>query len=105
MVDAMHGNPENRAAFESQRAANGEEIFQPDRAFVSPMRMQPVVSHADSEAGGDPIKEDRDPETAPTEHEQRRDCADVKKAHRDRRRPVQTVAAGKAEDFRSSLGS
>ncbi len=64
MVNTMHGDPEDRPAFERQRAANGEEILQPERAFVSPVRMQPVVSHADSEAGGDPIKEDRDPETA-----------------------------------------
>ena len=31
------------------------------------------------EASGDPIKEHRYPETAPVEHEQRRDCTDVKK--------------------------
>ncbi len=69
------------------------------------MRMQTVVSHADSEASGDPVKEHRNPETTPIKHKQRRDRADVKKPHRNRRRPVQTVAAGEAEDFRPSLGS
>ena len=43
MVDAVHGDPENRSAFESQRAADGEEVFKPERTSVGTMRMQPVI--------------------------------------------------------------
>ncbi len=44
MVNTMHGHPENRPAFESQRTANSKEVFQPQWAFVPPVRMQTVVS-------------------------------------------------------------
>ena len=33
MMDAMRGDPENGSAFERQRAADGEEIFQPAGAL------------------------------------------------------------------------
>src|SRR5665213_3252935 len=105
VVYAMHRNPEDRAALKRQCTANGEEILQPQWAFVPPVRMQPVVAHTDSEASRDPVKEDRYPETAPVEHEQRRDGANMKKPHGNRSGPVQAFGPGKAEDVRSSLGS
>src|ERR1035438_6924916 len=85
MMDAVHGDPENRSAFEAQRSAKRKEILQPNRAFVPPVGMQPMVSHADSEAGRDPIEEDGGPEPGPAEHKQPRDGANVKKAYSDRR--------------------
>ena len=105
MVDAMNGHPEDRTAFEAERSAKGEEVFQPHRAFVASMRVEPVVSHADSKTGGNPVQEHRGEEPVPTEHKQRRDCTDVDKAERDRRRPVQTFgSAGKAKVIFRGLG-
>ena len=54
MVNAVRGHPENRAAFESERRENGQDIFQPFGNFVSAMREQAVIAHADAQAGGDP---------------------------------------------------
>jgi hypothetical protein len=104
MMYAMHGNPEDRSAFEAERPANGEEIFQPQWALVTPMRMQPVVSHADPETGGDPVNENGGQEVAPTEHKQRSNRADVKQAENDYGRPVQTFAPGVSEVVFGRLG-
>src|SRR5579863_1418608 len=105
MVHAMYRDPENRPAFKGERPADGEKVFQPQWALVPPVGMQPVVSHADSEARGDPIQEQRNQEIPPAEHKQRGEGADVKEAHGNSRWPVQTVGAREAEDIRSSLGS
>src|SRR5580658_2878507 len=48
MMDPMRGYPENRSAFQRQRSANREEIFQPLGTFVTAMRQQPVITHADA---------------------------------------------------------
>ena len=102
MMDPVHGDPKNRPAFEAQRSAKGKEIFKPDRAFVSPVGMQPMVSHADTEAGGDPIKEHGSPKPGPAEHEQPRDGADVKAVvaiHSD----LKTKAPAKPGDIKAAL--
>jgi hypothetical protein len=64
-----------------------------------------VISHADSETGGDPIYENRGREITPAEQKQRRDGTDVKKAERNRRRPVQAIARGEAEVIFARLGN
>ena len=56
---AMRGDPENRSAFERQRSAGGQEIFDPFRSFVAAMGEQPVIAHADSQASRNPPKQDR----------------------------------------------
>ena len=71
MVDAMRRHPEDRSAFERQRSADREEIIQPQRDFVGPVSVQPVVSQAYSKAYRDPVQGHRDRKRAPTEHEQR----------------------------------
>ena len=50
MMDAMRGHPENRAAFEGQRAADREQVFERQGHLVGPVRVQPVVAHADAQA-------------------------------------------------------
>src|ERR1700743_2972808 len=105
MMNAMHRDPENRAALKRQGAADREEVFQPDRALVSAVRVQTVVSHADPETSSHPVKEERNQEAAPAEHEQRGECADVKQPDGNYDGPVQTFGPGQAEGFSSSLGS
>jgi len=105
MMDAVNGHPEDGAAFEAERSAEGEEVFQPHRAFVAPMRMQPVVAHADSQTGGNPIDENRNEEPTPAEHKQSGDGTDVNQGERDHGRPVQTFGtAGLAKVIFRSLG-
>src|ERR1700738_5015450 len=44
-METMRGHPEYRAAFQGQRPANRQAIFDPLGGFVPPMRQQAVVSH------------------------------------------------------------
>src|ERR1700730_17736257 len=59
MVHAMRGDPENRPAFECQRAAGGQEILNPFRRFESAMREQAMITHADAETSRNPPQEER----------------------------------------------
>jgi hypothetical protein len=45
------------------------------------MRKQPMVSDANAKPSRDPPQNHRDQERLPTEEEQRRQCADVKRSH------------------------
>ena len=59
MVDAVNRHPGDRAAFERQRTTEGKEVFSHQGQFVRTVCVQPMVSHADAEAGSHPIEEDR----------------------------------------------
>ena len=58
MVNAMRGDPEDRPAFERERAADGQEVLDPLRRLVAAMRQQAVVAHADAERAGDPPQDE-----------------------------------------------
>ena len=59
VVNSMSRHPRNRSAFESQRPASRQEVLHPFRCFVSAMRQQPVIAHADPETSGNPPKHKR----------------------------------------------
>ena len=59
MVDAMRRDPENRTAFERQRAAEGQEILDPFVGLVAAVRQQPVIRHADAEHAADEVQNQR----------------------------------------------
>ena len=94
MVDAVRSDPENRPAFQGQRGANRQEIFDPLRRLVAAMGKQPVISHADSEAARDPVEEQQDKKTWPAEEEQRRNGAYMKQHHESSCHPVNFVGSG-----------
>ena len=89
VMHAVRGDPDDRPAFERERAANGQKIFNPVRSLVSAMRQQPVIAHADAEASGNPIQHDGQGERLPRKQEKRSDRADVKQEHEGGGRPVQ----------------
>ena len=66
-MDAVRSHPENRTAFESQRGADGQEIFNPLRSFVAAMREQAMVAHADAPAAGHPPQQQRYEQRFPCE--------------------------------------
>src|ERR1035441_7291348 len=70
MMHAVGGHPENGTAFQRQGAEGGENVFQPQRNLVRPVRVQTVVAHADTEADGDVVKYGRHGQSLPTEHEE-----------------------------------
>ena len=57
MVNAVRRHPEDRSAFEGERAADCEEYIHPFRRLVAAMRQQAVIAHADAERAGDPPEE------------------------------------------------
>src|SRR5579864_4749067 len=54
VMDAMRCYPEKRAAFQGQRGAEGNEIFEPLIGLESAVREQPVISNANPKAPGNP---------------------------------------------------
>src|ERR1017187_7832526 len=70
MMHAVRGHPENRTAFQRQGAEGRENVFQPQRNLVRPVRVQTVVAHADAEADRNVVKHGRHGQSLPTEHEE-----------------------------------
>ena len=91
VMDAMCRNPENRPAFESQCAANSKKILKGQRHLIRPVRVQPVVPHADSQSGGEPQQEQGDRQVRPTEHKQRANGARVQDDESQGGLPVQPL--------------
>jgi len=99
MMDTMGGHPEDGPAFQRQGAANGKEILKPDRHFVGPVRVQPMVSHADAQAGTHVVKENGGREITPAEPEQGGNSSDVQQYQYDGGDPIYPLAIGHADDF------
>src|SRR6187399_1847027 len=91
MVDAVRRDPENRAAFQSQSSADGEEVLEGLRNVIRTMRMQPVIAQADPEANRHPVNGHGDKHDLPTEHEERGDCAYVKQSKNNSADPIRPV--------------
>ena len=81
VMDAMRRYPEKRSAFQRQRGAEGDEIFEPLISLEAAMREQPVISNADAQAAGNPPQKQRDEKSLPGKHEKRCDRAYVKCHH------------------------
>src|SRR5579864_8161736 len=59
VMNSMRGDPGNGSAFQGQRAADGEKILEAHRHLVGPVGVQAMVAHADSQAGGHPVEDNR----------------------------------------------
>src|ERR1700733_9102949 len=94
MMNAMRGDPEDWSAFEGERGANRQEIFNPLGSPVSAMRQQAVIAHADAEASRDPPEKDQCEKSFPTEEEKCGDGSDVKQEHERGGNPVDFVLGG-----------
>src|ERR1051325_5460389 len=56
MMDAVRRDPLNRSAFDRQRTANNQKVFDQFWDFVTSMRNQSMKSHPDAQAAGNPIE-------------------------------------------------
>lgn len=101
MVNAMRGDPENGAAFQGQRGADGESVLKPFGDFVSAMSKEPVIAHANSQASGNPPQEQGDEESLPREKEKGGNGADVEQGHEESSDPIDLTFArlGLLEDI------
>src|ERR1700733_7824718 len=88
VVNSMCCHPENRAAFQRERRANSEAIFEPCRNLVAAMREQAVVAHPDSQARGYPPQSDCNEKSCPCKVEQRDERKHVEDHHHARRHPI-----------------
>ena len=61
--------------------------------LIRPVRVQPVIAHADAEADAHPVEERRQGRRRPREVEQRGDGADVEADHGDEGDPVDHLVA------------
>src|SRR5579864_6976052 len=92
MMDAVRCYPTDRPAFESQSAANGQEILNPFGGLIAAVCEKTVISHSDAEAPGDPPKESRQQERFPRKEKQRRDGAEVECGHEKTCGPIDWLA-------------
>ncbi len=81
VMHAMGGDPENRSAFKSERAAGGQEIFHPFWSFVAAMGQQAMIAHSDAEASRNPPQKYGQQQRFPAEHKESNDGTDVKCDH------------------------
>ena len=77
----MRRDPENGSAFEIQRAEHRQHVFKPERATVTAMRVQTVITQTDTETNGNPVQKRSDQEGLPREKKQSRKGSDMKKHH------------------------
>ena len=95
VMNAVRGYPEDRAAFQSERGADRQTIFEPLGSPIAAVRQQAVIAHADSQAARNPVKKERDEKRIPREEEQRRYGADVKQHHEGGSDPIDPAVAGR----------
>ena len=92
VMDAVCGHPGDGTAFESQRAANGEEILDALGDFVAAMRQQAMIAHADAEAQGNPVERQGHEKGGPAKEEERGHGAGVEHDESYRRDPVDSIS-------------
>lgn len=69
VMDSMRRNPEDRSALERQRGTNGKEMLKSQRDSIRPMRVQPMIAHADAKASSHPVEKNGGRTSIPAEHE------------------------------------
>ena len=94
MMHAVRGDPGNGAAFDGQRAAGGQDVFDEFRCFVAAMRKQAVIAHADAEAAGNPPHDDGEDQGLPGEKEEGAEGAEMQADHDGGHAPVDGLVKG-----------
>jgi len=89
MMDAMSGYPKDGSAFERERAAESQEIFERPGKLIRTVRVQPVIAHADAQSDADPVQQKRDNKSVPAEHKQCSNGARVQNNQNRNDGPVQ----------------
>ena len=82
MVDAMSGHPEDGAAFECERAAPCQHVFDPFVRLVATVGEEPVVAHPDAQHSGHDVENQRGEHGAPIDEQQCGNRREVEARHR-----------------------
>src|SRR5262245_27395573 len=91
MVDAMRGDPEDRPAFERERAADGEEVLDGLWRSITAMCQQPVIRHADAKHARRVIQNECSEHRPVIDIKECGYGSNVEARHRDGRNPVQAM--------------
>jgi hypothetical protein len=94
VMDAVRGDPEHGPALESQRGADGHDVFQPLGHLVAAVRQQPVIAHSNADIDGQDVERQHDHQPLPGEEEQGRQRAHMEEGHHHQRQPVDAFAHG-----------
>jgi hypothetical protein len=70
VMHTVYGYPKNRATFQSQCAANRQNVLHPLGRFVASMGKESMVAHPDSDTTGNPPQDHGNQEGFPVEEEQ-----------------------------------
>src|SRR5467141_208229 len=90
-MNAMSSHPVDWSTFESQRAANSQQILDQLRHSVTAMREETVIAHADADASRQPGKNHADNQTPPTPIKKRPNGAQVESDQPYRRWPADSL--------------
>ena len=90
-MDAVDADPEDRAALQGKRAADGKEILQPLGAAEAAMREQTMIANANAERSGDPPQAGGDGNSLPRKMEKGDDGQDVIDHHDDGGKPIDSA--------------
>src|SRR5262249_7061557 len=88
MVQTVGGHPEDRAALERERPAQGEKILEDLGRLEAAVGVQPVVAHADAEADGSPVQNGGDEKNRQEEQKDRSDVLCVNQDKNEAGRPA-----------------
>src|SRR5258706_13608697 len=80
VVHAMGGGPFNRTPLKRQRGTRHEEVFDGSWDFVTAVRKQTVISHADAQTTRDPVEQHRGNHRGPTPEPESREGAEMEEA-------------------------
>src|SRR5437870_1398067 len=99
VMQPMGRDPVNRSAFERQRAADIQKIFDQLWNSIAPVRQQTVIAHADAKALGHPRQNRGYNYTSPTPIKKRRNGAEMKNDHPYRSGPANSLMPSRVVCF------
>ena len=99
VMDPVGGHPEDRAALQGQGSTDREKVLQQERHLVGPVRMQAMLSQADSHARCQPQQNQGGDQIVPVEQKHGRHSSHVQKSQDNHNHPVQGPGFGDINDF------
>lgn len=103
VVHTMRRGPLYRPAFERRSATENEKVLDNFRNLVATMRLESMITHPNSEASADPVKDHGSNHRRPTPEKEGRKGTGVKDHQESHRGPVYAVGLFSLYYFESHL--
>jgi hypothetical protein len=85
---AMCDDPLDWSAFESQRTARHEKVFDEFRHLITTMREQPVPAHADAKTARHPVEDDGGNECGPAPEKESYNRSNMQRNQKNAAAPI-----------------